>query len=163
MSQIDRRGALGLAGAVLALAPLKGNAQTSAPDQNDPGRAFEALWVRFNQGLAARDTSLLDLFAEDDPLLIGSAKDEEFRGKPAIAEHLRIIYALPFVLTFRWDRQIVHSLGPDAAWIWAEGPLILTDPAGKQTTRPYRLTNVLVRQKGEWKIQLFSGAEPVAE
>lgn len=88
--------------------------------------------------------------ADDDITLWGSELHERDHGPAQIRAHARAIVDSENELRFDWDETLVHVEG-DAAWVRA---------AGAANGTPYRLTVVLVRRDGEWRLHTFSGSEP---
>ncbi len=114
---------------------------------------------RFGALLAARDPSVLALFAPDaDVLLAGSEVRDLARGTDAIRDHIALVFSSPARLGFEWRSREASVLG-DAAWIFADGEVVLHGPSG-ETRAPYRLTIVLERRGGEWLWRHFHGSEP---
>lgn len=152
---VDRRFALLLGGAMaLSTSP---SAAADEADANAVSTVIEVFFHRFQQ----RDKTAADLF---DPTgtLVGSAVGEVCNGRDAILKHLDTIYALPVRIGAEWEQKLVRNDNPATAWFWSEGNLILTDDAGNVTRVPYRLACVLGRKDKIWRIQLFSGSQPVA-
>jgi ketosteroid isomerase-like protein len=69
---------------------------------------------------------------------------------------------MPLRVGFAWRRTLVRREDAKAAWLWAEGEVVLTGDDGKVSRSPYRLTCVFTRRGRSWRIRLFSGSEPSA-
>lgn len=88
--------------------------------------------------------------ADDDITLWGSELHERDAGRDQIRAHAQAIVDSGKDLRFDWDDTSVHVEG-EVAWVRA---------AGAANGSPYRLTVVLVRRSGEWRLHTFSGSEP---
>lgn len=152
---IDRRAAL-LFGGIAALSASSANA-AGRPVAKDELKAIVDTFFRLVQ---QRDKSAIDMF-DPSGVLIGSAAGEVCDGRDAIGAHLDTIYGLPVRLGAEWHTTMARSTDAPIAWFWAEGDLLLTSDDGDVARRPYRLACVLVRDGKTWRIQLFSGSEPV--
>ena len=128
----------------------------------DPEGARSAVLAtldRFDLLISARGWSLLSLFATDaDAMLAASEVGDLARGPEAIREHLAMVFRSPARLSFEWRSREASVVG-EAAWIFANGELILRGPAGEERT-PYRLTVVLERRGDEWLWRHFHGSQP---
>ena len=125
----------------------------------DERRAVLDTLDRFGSLVAARDPSLLALFAQDaDTRLAGSESSELACGPAEIRQRLGAVFALPGEVAFDW-RNRQATLTGDIAWIFADGELVLRDVSREQRG-PYRLTVVLERRDGAWLWRHFHGSEP---
>ena len=146
------------AGAALLLV-LGYGPRAAAPPRSGAERGVRQALVRLNALLAKRDLAVLDEFMPDeDTLLVGSEVGEVARGRAALGEHFRKLYAMPQTLSFDWREVEVSVHGP-IAWLHAEGHAVLHGDAADER-RAYRLTGVFELSHGVWKWRLFHGSEP---
>jgi uncharacterized protein (TIGR02246 family) len=54
-------------------------------------------------------------------------------------------------IRYRWSRQFVTVLSPDAAMLAAEGQSVVTTASGETVTAPFAQTVVFVRKADGWK------------
>jgi hypothetical protein len=115
---------------------------------------------RLSALMQARDPAILDLFDDDDAtMLIGSEPGEIARGHTAIAALFKALFASPNAIHWEWDIIEANGAG-DVAWFFAEGSAVLVG-ADETTWRAYRLSGVLVRRNGDWRLAQFHGSEPM--
>ena len=114
---------------------------------------------RFSSLLSAGDRSVASVFApDDDTLMAGSELRDLTRGPDELRSHLDAFLEMSGALAFEWRDRQATILG-DAAWIFAEGEVILRDADGEQRS-PYRLTVVLEKRNETWLWRHFHGSEP---
>jgi len=105
---------------------------------------------------------LMALFdTTDDPILVGSAAGEVFRGRSAIRTWLSALLAHN---TFSWDlsKAQAESNGT-TAWVFVDGAMTVTGDKGEVIKTPYRFSGVLVKRHGTWKWAMFHGSIPERE
>ena len=110
------------------------------------------------EAIAERDLprALAAFCAAREPEVVGSEVGETARGHDAVAEFFRRAYAKAGFYRFEFpERRWTVAAG--VAWCVAEGTV--TEP-GRTRATPYRLAAVFVREDGDWRMALWSGAEP---
>ncbi len=125
----------------------------------EPSEVLAAL-EQFESCIAARDMAVAALFTADGRLA-GSEVSDLAIGHEAIADHFKTYFALPFTIHWDWRQQDVSSAG-DVAWMFADGDLVLRGNDGEKRS-PYRLTCIFIRQRGQWLIAHFHGAQPIPD
>jgi len=115
---------------------------------------------RLLAAIARRDVpATMDCFSSGkDVTVVGSETGEHARGREAVTEFFTRAYARsgPYRFVFPTREFTLHG---DTAWMFAEGTVA---GPGESTGMPYRLTAVLVREAGGYRVELWSGSEPVA-
>jgi SnoaL-like domain len=111
------------------------------------------------QAVSSRDLNktLTGLSFMDGPTVVGSEEGESAHGREAVEAFFSRIYALPQSFRFEFPQRLwtVHG---EVAWLVADGTVI--EPA-EEAAKPYRLTAVLIRDEGTWRLSLWSGSEPL--
>jgi hypothetical protein len=114
---------------------------------------------RLIEAVAARDlaASLAAFSVDHDPALLGSESGEVAMGTERIEAFFRRLYSRPG--SFRFDLpDRTWAQHESVAWVVAEGSVVEPSEA---TAKPYRMSGVFIRERGAWKLALWSGAEPV--
>ena len=119
---------------------------------------IRALITRLGELMDARDLAIADLFAATDAMLVGSEPGEIVRGRAALSDFFAAIFATGARIHWDWDTLDIFS-GSDTGWLFAEGAAVIRRD-GSEARRPYRLSAVLLREDGDWRIGLFHGSEP---
>jgi uncharacterized protein (TIGR02246 family) len=115
---------------------------------------------RLSALMQARDPLIVEQFTDDDAtMLVGSEPGEIARGRTAIAALFVAIFGSPNAIHWEWDIVETARQG-DIAWFFAEGSAVLVGPE-ETTWRAYRLSGVLVRNDGDWRLAQFHGSEPM--
>lgn len=115
---------------------------------------------RLSALMQARDPLIIEQFTDDDAtLLIGSEPGEIARGRTAIAALFAAIFTSPSAVHWEWDIIEAARQG-DIAWFFAEGSAVLVG-SEETTWRAYRLSGVLARNGGDWRLAQFHGSEPM--
>ena len=111
------------------------------------------------EAIAARDlTASLSAFSVDrDPAIMGSESGEVAIGREEVESFFRRLCRRPSSFRFDFPTRTWQQRS-EVAWLVAEGTVL--EPSAT-TTKPYRLTGVFIREHGVWKLNLWSGAEPV--
>ena len=115
---------------------------------------------RLSALMQARDPAIIEQFTDDDAtLLIGSEPGEIARGRTAITALFAAIFASQNAVHWEWDIIEAARQG-DIVWFFAEGSAVLV---GSEETvwRAYRLSGVLARNGGDWRLAQFHGSEPM--
>ena len=138
------------------LAPI-----VAAPPQRSAERGVRRTLIRLNDLLGRRDMAILDEFVDSaDTLLVGSARQDQARGRAQLEAHFRNDFERPESFSFAWREVDVAVRGP-VAWLHAEGELVAHGDEGDRR-EPYRLTGVLELHGGKWLWRLFHGSQPAA-
>jgi ketosteroid isomerase-like protein len=131
-------------------------------DDRSPEEIVDAALAALVTCLRARDSAgALELFS-DDAALFGSGVRESARGATAMKAFFDSLFEWPFTVGWTWAADVAQRSGD---LLWFVCPAML-EPCGEGSPadRPYRLSGVLRRApSGEWRFELFNGAEPVPE
>jgi SnoaL-like protein len=107
-----------------------------------------------------RDISLVDeLWGDGGFLMVGSERGEICRTRDEVDARLKAVFALPVTLVFDWPKRTVTIVG-NAAWIVAEGTLILRHAGVADVRRPYLASCIFESVGGKWRWRQFFGSEP---
>jgi uncharacterized protein (TIGR02246 family) len=144
--------------ALCLLFATSAHAQSPSDEQ-----AIRAALARWNDRASHADLDgVLQQFDDaGEVLLVGSAPGEVYRGKAAIRQWLGGLLAHD---RFSWDLStpVIDVMG-DAAWVFVDGTMSVTDDKGGVMQSPYRFSGVLVKRKDAWKWRLFHGSVPGQE
>lgn len=113
---------------------------------------------RMGELMDARDLAIVDLFAANGAMLVGSEPGEIVRGHSALPDFFTSIFVTGVRVHWAWDTIDIfadHGVG----WLFCEGAAVICRD-GTETRRPYRLSAVLAREDGQWRLRLFHGSEP---
>jgi hypothetical protein len=114
----------------------------------------------FVEMIERRDISLVDeLWGDGGFLLAGSEQGEICRTRAEVDARLRAVFAIPETLVFDWPKRTVTIVG-NAAWIFAEGTLILRRAVIADVRRPYLASCIFENRGGKWHWRQFFGSEP---
>lgn len=119
----------------------------------------EVVIDRLISAIAARNLSgTMACFATgEDVAVIGSEQGEQAWGHQAVVAFFTRIYSKQGAYRFDLPRRTLTMHG-DVAWLVADGSV--TGPSGADG-KPYRLTAVLIRDRDDFRVALWSGSEPV--
>jgi hypothetical protein len=107
-----------------------------------------------------RDISLVDeLWGDGGFLMAGSERGEICRTRAEVDARLRAVFANPATLVFDWPKRKLTVVG-NAAWIFAEGQLILRRAGMEDVERPYLVSCIFENLGGKWHWRQFFGSEP---
>ncbi|MGD0932593.1 MAG: nuclear transport factor 2 family protein [Candidatus Korobacteraceae bacterium] len=124
----------------------------------DPVTEREVLAVLERYGEALRNNdpkALIGVFTGDeDTMLMGAISGEFAVGASQVEEMFRRVFVEPQHMSMTWDRVEVFCSG-EVAWFAADGALVAWD-----TRIAYRLSGVLERRDGQWKLAQFHGSVP---
>ena len=124
----------------------------------DPVTEREVLAVLERYGEALRNNdpeALIAIFTGDeDTMLIGAISGEFAVGASQVAAMFRRVFVEPQHMSMEWERVEVFCSG-EVAWFAADGALVAWD-----TRISYRLTGVLERRDGQWKLAQFHASVP---
>lgn len=117
---------------------------------------------RFDEALERRDLdAALDL-CTDDVVFIGSGDGEQAVGQKAIVEMAVHLAEAASGADFRVTEATLDiDVQGDVALVMSFGVAHLRSPRAVREG-PYRLTAVLVRRDGTWKLRSHHGSEPLA-
>jgi ketosteroid isomerase-like protein len=94
-------------------------------------------------------------------VLYGSGAGETVSGREALRAFAQGFFDQGLTLGWSWDA--LHCV-QDGHVAWFVGPAVLrVEQAGTVREAPYRLSGVLRRADGEWRIAMFNGSEPVED
>lgn len=96
---------------------------------------------------------------EPDVVMWGSEEPERAVGRAEIGALHAGIAAYSGRLVFRWHRRHVH-VEREAAWINADGEVVVADDGEPPRVAPYRLTAIFVWRDGARRWHTFNGSEP---
>jgi ketosteroid isomerase-like protein len=119
---------------------------------------FDALFVALTERHDALAATRL-FVDEPDVVMWGSEEPERAVGRAAIGALHAGIAAHSGTLVFRWYRRHVH-VEHEAAWVNADGEVVVTGDGQPLRVVPYRLTAIFVRREDEWGWHTFHGSEP---
>ena len=146
----------GLAAGAALLMVFGLGSSAAAPPRSIAERGVRLALIRLNGLLARRDMAILDEFsASPDTLLVGAEAGERARGREELERYFADLFARPEALSFAW-REVDVSVRGDAAWVHAEGHLVLSVD-GYETRTPYRLAGVMEPHGTRWQWRLFQG------
>ena len=115
---------------------------------------------RLLAAIARRDVpATMDCFSSgEDVAVVGSETGEHARGRKAVTDFFTLAYSRsgPYRFVFPAREFTTHG---DVTWMFAEGSVA---GPGESVGAPYRLTAVLVREAGGYRLLLWSGSEPAA-
>ena len=111
---------------------------------------------RYGEALGNNDAEgLLALFTgDDDAMVIGSVSGEFGVGQAQVTAFFRGLFTEPQYLSLGWERVEVFCAG-DVAWFGADGALM-----ARGNRIAYRLSGVLRRCDGQWKLAQYHGSVP---
>jgi ketosteroid isomerase-like protein len=116
-----------------------------------PVRELLEAWTK---AVHAKDLqAVLDLWT-DERILSGSSEGE-LAVDADVADFLRAVLGSEHVVAWSWQEPIVRGTG-DVAWFYADATLHVEG----MKDRPYRASGVVRRVDGEWRLAMWSGAEP---
>jgi uncharacterized protein (TIGR02246 family) len=127
------------------------------------GRSMEAEVIavldRFCAAFADRDAdAVMRLVASEADLVVITSEHLLLRGREELEVFLRRYQRGPTTYSWEWDRYDVSIAGP-IAWILAQGTE--TEASGDRVDRqPYRMTMVLERDEGDWRVRQVHGSSP---
>jgi uncharacterized protein (TIGR02246 family) len=112
-------------------------------------------------GLRAHDADAVVAAFEPDALLFGSGGGESARGHDGIRALVQGLFDQGYTLGWTWEH--LHEAG-EGDVVWFVGPAVLRiENDGAVEERPYRLSGVLRRLDGTWRIAMFNGSEPAED
>lgn len=128
-------------------------------DQNVE-REVLAVINRLGKAFTTRSvTEGLALFADDEDVsFIGAGGAFPHTGRDAVRSILARIMSLPETFTFDWGSPTVSAAG-DVAWA-VSGAQITATAGGDTRSHPYRLSLLLRRRPGGWRIVHYHGSDP---
>ena len=145
-------------GSSLCLA-LQTATATEVPDSSE----IRAALGKWNETASRADLDgFMALFDEsNDVMLVGSDRNEIYRGKAEIRGWLAQLFAHN---RFSWDLSHPDiDANENTAWVFVDGTMTITDDTGAVTKTPYRFAGVLVKRGQDWKWRLFDGSIPASE
>ena len=114
----------------------------------------------FVEMIKRTDISLVDeLWGDGGFLMVGSEQGEICRTRTEVDAKLRAVFANPATLVFDWPKLTVTIVG-SAAWIFAEGNLVLRRAGVADVRRPYLASCIFENRGGRWHWRQFFGSEP---
>ena len=124
-------------------------------------KALHAKLDAFVAKVAGEDISLVDeLWNDGGFLMVASEWGEICRTRAELEAKLRAVFAIPATILFDWPKRKLAIVG-NAAWIFAEGDLIIRASGTEDVRRPYLASCIFEKLGGEWHWLQFFGSEPV--
>jgi hypothetical protein len=114
----------------------------------------------FVEMIKRKDVSLVDeLWGDGGFLMVGSEQGEICRTRAEVDAKLTAVFANPATLVFDWPKRTVTIVG-SAAWIFAEGNVVLRRAGVADVRRPYLALCIFENRDGKWHWRQFFGSEP---
>ena len=161
MTGVGRRGTLVLLGIFVSVA-AGGSVSTQRADTKSVEDAILAVSAEMTKaGEAADADRLFSYMLETDKgsviqngLLLATRREALDLVRSNLARASRVQY--------RWKRQYVTVLSPEAAVLTAEGESTVTATSGDTFTTPFAQTVVFVLRAGSWKVIHAHQSAPLA-
>jgi hypothetical protein len=114
----------------------------------------------FVEMIKCKDVALVDKpWGDRGFLLVGSEQGEICRTRAEVDAKLRAVFANPATLVFDWPKWTV-TIAASAAWIFAEGNLVLRRAGVADVRRPCLASCIFENRGGKWHWRQFFGSEP---
>jgi hypothetical protein len=138
---------------------------TPSAEPGPQGIATAAL-ERMSRAFSRRNIeALLATFsAHPSATYAGSEAGEIATGPDAMRDLLGSVLARPASYSFTFhdvrSNALAGQFSGDSVWVLADGTGYETSPNGIVEPFPYRISGVLVHERGGWRWALLAGAEP---